>query len=166
MSSLHIRALQAAQGTEVENTTTETSMSQYAFLAGTLTPGKLYMISGGMIVIDNNSTDTATLRLRLGTNATTPASNTNLGASAAVDVVDNDYATVSGFIHVVSATRAVATVYVQAPDATGVEAVYGHTTVLAIAQGTDYYLDWTAEWSVAHADNELASEAFAVVELI
>lgn len=161
---VQIRTLATAQGTEHENTTTEGSIATHAFAAGSLTPGKIYAISGGMTVVDNNSTDTLTLALRFGSSDTV-GSNTSCGASAAVDAVDADYACIRAELHVQTATRAVMLAWVQAPDATGVEAVYAHTTVLTIDQDTAYRVDWTADWSVAHADNECASEAWAVLEI-
>lgn len=160
----NIRTLQAARGTEHENTTVEGSIASHTFAAGSLTPGKIFDISGAMIVVDNNSTDTLTLRLRFGT-STTVTSNTACGASNAVDVADNDFAAISAKLHVVSSTRAVLSGWISGADAANAEACYPIMQVLTIAAETAYYLDWTADWSVAHADNECAAESFAVIEI-
>ena len=45
------------------------------------------------------------------------------------------------------------------------QACYPIMQVLTIAAATTYYLDWTADWSVAHADNECAAESFSVIEI-
>ena len=161
---MSIRTLQAARGTEHENSTTEGSIARHTFTAGSLTPGKVYDISGGMVVVDNNSTDTLTLAVRFGSSATV-TSNTACGTSNAVDVADSDFATIAAKLHVVSATRAVLSGYISAPDAANTQACYPIMQVLTIAAATTYYLDWTADWSVAHADNECAAESFAVIEI-
>lgn len=165
MGSVVIRDLQAARGTEVENSTVEGSLARSTFAANELTPGKVYHFSGHMLIVDNNSTDTATLRLRFGTTSATPASNTSVAASGAIDVADSDFASIMGTIHVVSATRAVIQGFHAAPDAANTEAAYAFGAVVTIAADTEYYLDWTCDWSVAHADNEAAAESWACVEI-
>lgn len=165
MGSVVIRDLQAARGTEVENTTVEGSLARTTFAADELTSGKIYHFSGGAIIVDNNGTDQATLRLRFGTTSATPASNTQVAVSNAVDVADSDFAVITGTLHVVSATRAVCQGWISGADAANTEAAYPFMTVLTIAAGTEYYLDWTLDWSSAHADNEAAAESWACIEI-
>jgi hypothetical protein len=162
--SLRIVQLATAEGAEHENTTTENTIARKIFKANELSAGKVYNFHCGVIVNDNNSTDTLTLAVRFGTTSATPASNTSLAASSAVDSEDADQAVVWGSIHVQTTTRAIALVYMQAPDAKGTGAVTAHMTVLTIAADTTYYLDVTADWSVAHADNEVAAACFTVLE--
>lgn len=159
-----IRAIETGAGTEVENTTTEGSLWKRTFAADSLKVGTVHSFRGAVVVADNNSTDTVTLRVRFGTNATLPASNTACGTSSAIDAVDSDFATIDGVIEVQSATRAVCYGRIAAPDAANVEAAYPFHTVLTIAAGTAYYLDLSATWSVAHADNEVASSAAHSIE--
>lgn len=155
-----------AEGAEHENTTTENTIARWSIRAGDLTPGKVFTGTVGVIVNDNNSTDTLTLAGRFGATSATPASNTSLGASSAVDSEDADQAVVKWELHVQSSTRAVVYLDMQNPDAKGTGTVTRHMTVLTIAAATVYYLDVTADWSVAHADNEVAASSFVVTEKI
>lgn len=165
MGSVVIRDLQAARGTEVENTTVEGSLARTTFAANELTAGKVYHFSGAGIVVDNNGTDALTLGLRFGTTSATPGSNTAVAASNAVDVADSDLFAIMGTLHVVSATRAVFQGFITGADAANTEAAYAFTQVVTIAADTEYYLDWTALWGAAHADNEVAAESWACIEL-
>jgi hypothetical protein len=162
---LRLNTMATAEGAEHENTTTEGSIARKAFAAGELLPGKIYGFECGVIVNDNNSTDTLTLAVRFGTSSTV-TSNTAIATSAAVDVADGDVAIVRGTIHVQSTTRAVFLVEMAEPDAIGSITMKNQGPVLAtIAAETAYYLDVTADWSAAHADNEVAAMAFAVWEI-
>jgi hypothetical protein len=153
-----------AEGVEHENTIVENVIARKTFAANELSVRKVFEGQCGVIVNDNNSTDTLTLGVRFGTTSATPASNTDCGRSAAIDSEDADQAIVLWQLHVQSLTRAVLFVELQAPDAKGTGAITRHMTVLTIAANTEYYLDVTADWSVAHADNEVAAAAFAVFE--
>lgn len=154
-----------AEGTEHENTTTEGSIARKQFTAGELLPGKAYGFECGVIVNDNNSTDTLTLRVRFGTSSTV-TSNTAIAASAAVDSEDGDVALVTGTISVQSATRYVFNCQMSEPDAIATISMKCQGPVLfAGVAETAYYLDVTADWSVAHADNEVAAMSWRVWEI-
>jgi hypothetical protein len=156
-----------AEGAEHENTTTIGSIAKKTFAIGELMPGKVYGFECGVVVNDNNSTDTLTLGLTFGTNATTPGSNTAIASGGAVDVADADVGMVRGTIHVQSATRYVFHVDIADPDAVGTITLDNHGPVLFTAvANTAYTLDVSADWSVTHADNEVAAMSFAVWEIV
>lgn len=157
--------LATGEGAEVENTTTEGSLYRRIFQPGELVPGKVYQMRVPVIVNDNNSTDTCTLRVRFGTN-TAPASNTACGASAAINVEDADAALVIAYLEVQSASRAVCYGMLSAPDAANVEKMcsFGPTVLTIATGGGPYYWDVSATWSVAHADNEVAAAGGHVIE--
>jgi hypothetical protein len=162
--SSRIVTFATAEGTEHENTTTEGSIARKLFAANELLPGKIYDFECGVIVNDNNSTDTLTLAVRFGSSSTV-TSNTAIATSAAVDVADGDVAIVRGSIHVQSATRYVFMVAMAEPDAIGTITMKNQGPVLfTAAANTAYYLDVTADWSVAHADNEVAAMSWSVTE--
>lgn len=154
-----------AEGAEHENTIVENTIARKTFKANELSAGKIYRGTCGVIVNDNNSTDTLTVGVRFGSTSATPASNTDCGRSTAVDSEDADQAVVWWELHVQTTTRAVMFTSIQNPDAKGTGTVTHHMTILTIAADTVYYCDVTLDWSVAHADNEAASAAFAVVEI-
>lgn len=162
MGSL-IRTFASAEGAEHENTTDEGSIAKHTFTADSLQAGKVFDFRCAIVVNDNNSTDTATLAVRFGS-STTVTSNTACGTSNAIDVADADLAVITGHVACHTATRAVVYGLISAPDAANVQAAYPFYTVVTIAAGTTYYLDITADWSVAHADNELAAADFHVIE--
>ncbi len=155
----------SAAGTVHSNSTTETAIGRKLFAAGSLLPGKSYRIVGAARTPSTNGSDTVTMALRFGTSATS-ASNTSVAASAAVDVANDDIAIVDCTLQVQSTTRAVAHGVISACDAAGTTGILTpFSTILTIAADTAYYLDWTADWSAAHADNDIQSEAFCVVEI-
>lgn len=163
--ALRLVQFSTAEGTEHENTIVEGSMARKAFAVGELLPGKVYGFECGIVVNDNNSTDTLTLAVRFGSSSTV-TSNTAIATSAAVDVADADVAIVKGTIHVQSATRIVFVVEMAEPDAIGTITMKNQGPVLFTSVAdTAYYLDITGDWSVAHADNEAAAMCFAVWEI-
>ncbi len=143
-------------GTAHTNSTDEASLYRKEFKPGELGAGKIFEFAAGAIVSGNNSTDTVTPRLRWGPTSATPASNTALGAAAAVDSEDADMG--KAFVRIVceSATRAVVEGYVTTIDAVPLATQFG-PTVLTIDPTATYYLDYTADWSVAHAGNIIAA---------
>ncbi len=154
-----------AEGAEHENTIVENTIARKVFKANELSAGKVYKGTCGIIVNDNNSTDTLTVGVRFGTTSATPASNTDCGRSTAVDSEDADQSVTEWELHVQSTVRAVMFTKLQNPDAKGTGATTTHMTVLTIAPDTIYYCDVTLDWSAAHADNEAAAAAFAVTEI-
>tara|TARA_R110002012_G_scaffold12735_1_gene56222 strand:- start:62 stop:670 length:609 start_codon:yes stop_codon:yes gene_type:complete len=159
-----VAGAQVAAGTSVENSTTETAASRGIIPANTLVAGSTIRLSAAGIVEDNNSTDTLTIRVRLGTSAT-PASNEQLLASTAVDAADSDIYIVSGLIQVRTAGAtgtAVALFSYQDPDAAGTAPKMQYKASFTLNTTVANNLDLTATWSVAHGDNEMNSEMFVV----
>lgn len=160
-----------AEGAEVENTTTEGALASYTFAANSLQPGKVYMITGSAVVNDSNSTDTITPRLRFGAN-TAPASNTAVAAGAAVDAADADVQSFICYMTVRSVGTAGSVVFHGSMSecdaaAAATTPVHGFSTVVSSLDTTAaLYFQHSAEWSVAHADNEVASQSFIVAEIV
>ena len=102
--------------------------------------------------------------------SSTVTSNTAMATSAAIDVADGDVAIVDVEIHIQTELRAVVMVTLSEPDATGTIAMKAFVPAVIVPSDnfsrSTYYLDVTADWSVAHADNEVACEAFAVYEIV
>ena len=151
-----------ADGTSHENTATEGSLDKLAIPANALVPGSTIRIWASGIVEDNNSTDTLTIFIRLGTHATLPASNVAAFTSAAVDAVDADVYALNGVIQIRTATTAVAMWSYQDPDAAATTPKFQNTAEFAVDTTSAMYLDFSADWSVAHADNETNSTMFIV----
>ncbi len=162
-----------AQGDEVENTTTEGSLAQHTFAANSLQVGKVYMITGSCNVNDSNSTDTLTLALRFGANATTPGSNTAIVSTAAIDAADSDIAAFVCYMTVraVSASAGIVvfhgSICQSDAEAVGTTPMFGfHQVVSSLDTTSALYFDYSADWSVAHADNEVAADSFIVAEIV
>lgn len=157
-----------AEGTEVENTATEGAFAETIFPAGFWQVGKVVAFHGAVIVNDNNGTDTLTGRIRFGASAT-PASNTAVVATSAVDSADADVMIVEGQI-TCRAIDASAGVLVFSgticdPDAEGQAMVSYFAVVSSLDLQSDTYLQMTGTWSAAHADNEAAAAQWNVIEL-
>lgn len=169
--AFNLLSAQIAEGTEVENTTTEGALASHTFAANSLQAGKVYLITGSALVVDNNSTDTLTLRLRFGA-STTPASNDPIVATAAIDVADNDVAVFVAYMTVRSVGTAGSVVFhgeiCQADaEAVGTTPMFGFREVFTSLDTTAaLYLQYSAAWSVAHADNEVSASSFIVAEIV
>ena len=153
-----------ADGTSHENTVTEGSLDQLAIPANTLVAGSTIRIWASGIVEDNNSTDTLTVLIRLGT-STTVGSNEAVFTSAAVDSADSDIYCLHGVIQVRTAGSsgtAVAMFSYQDPDAAATAPKWQTKASFAVDTTSKLYLDFAADWSVAHADNETNSNMFVV----
>jgi len=169
--AFNLLSAQIAEGTEVENTTTEGALASHTFGANALQVGKVYMITGSCVVNDNNSTDTLTLRLRFGASAA-PASNTAVVATAAIDSADGDVAVFMAFLAVRSIGTAGSvvihgTICQADAEAVGTTPMFGfHQVITSLDTTAALYLQYSAEWSVAHADNEVAATSFIVTEIV
>lgn len=157
--SLRVIQIATGEGAEHENTTTENTILRKTWAPYELSVGSTYPFTCAINVNDENSTDTNTVAIRFGTTSATPASNTACGSSAAVDGVDNDFAVIIGFLEVQTSTRAVCYGFLSANDAANVEKACAFMKVLTIDRTVTNYLDVTIDFSVAHADNEIAAVA-------
>lgn len=151
-----------AQSSAVTNTTDTTTFSTgSATISGAeLVVGDVIRIRGSCFVADNNSTDTLTLRILLGTEV--------LYTTSATDAADNDtfYFDIQVTVRAVGASGSIM--------ASGVVSdieVSGSTTLVSIRKAAatenisgDFTILVDADWSVAHADNQVHLEDF-VVEL-
>jgi hypothetical protein len=167
---LHLLTMALAAGADHENTTTEGSIARHSFGKGALRPGKVIKARAAVIVSDNNSTDTLVIGVRFG-KSTTVTSNTAAATSSAIDVADGDVAIADVTIDVQTDQRAVITTLLSEPDATGTISLKAHAVVYTLTgdekfSNTAHYLDVTADWSVAHADNETAAESWHVYEIV
>lgn len=141
-----------------ENTTTEAAFDKsIPIAANSVLEGDVLKIRGAVNVTDNNSTDTLTLKLMVGT--------VQVAVTAAVDVADGDvgYFDVEVCFRTIGASGTLV--------ATGVQALGVPGTVTAkpfvltsTAVDTTAAMDVTirADWSVAHADNECNLEYLSV----
>ena len=156
-----------AEAAEHENSTTEGAFASTTFPADFWQVGKVVRFHGAVTVNDSNSTDTLTGRIRFGS-STTVTSNTEVVATGAVDVADNDAIVVDGLITCRvggSAGELVFSGSICDPDALGQAMVSFYAAQTAIDMTAATYLNLTGDWSVAHADNEAAAAVWAVAEL-
>lgn len=159
-------AAQVAAGASHTNTTTEGSLSQYAIPANSLVSGSTIRVYAAGIVAAQNSSDTITIAIRMGT-STTVTSNATVFTTAAIDAVVGDIYCIQAIIQVrTTGTRgtAVAMMSYQDPDATGTSNTpkWNYKSPFTIDTSSKLYLDITGDWSVAHADNQINSELFVV----
>ena len=154
-----------ADGTSHENNATEGSLEKLAIPANTLVAGSTIRVWASGIVEDNNSTDTLTIFIRLGAHATLPASNIAAFTSTAVDSADADVYALNGVIQIRTAGSsgtAVAVFSFQDPDAAATAPAWQLKASFSVNTTSKLYLDFSADWSVAHADNETNSNMFVV----
>ena len=162
--SFVVLSASTAAGTTHTNSTDEAVLASHTFPAGFWQAGKVVKARGLCTVPDQNSTDTLTIVARFGASALT---GTAIGTTGNIDVADNDLAlfdvelacrSVSAGVAVIVATVACVL------DAAGT-ALGAHGSVVSSVDTTAAtYLALTGDWSVAHADNQVACQMFTVVE--
>jgi predicted RecA/RadA family phage recombinase len=156
-------AANTAHSTSVENTTTETTFDNASVtIDGTkVKVGDVYRVKGTVWVEDNNSTDTLTLKLYVGTEV--------VWNSGAVDVADNDMGNIEIDI-MVNTIGSSGKIIASGVGSLGVPGTIVPKTVY-LAEATedisgDFPIKLTGTWSVAHADNECECTRFIVEKLV
>lgn len=148
-----------ANSADHENTTDEAAFDKSKTIDGaSLRVGDVLEVVAQANVLDNNSTDTLTLRLKVGSE--------EIIATAAVDVADGDIGYIHAFIAVraLGASGAIAACGVQGLGVPGtVTAKPFFKSEAAEDLSGDVAITVTADWSVAHADNEVFLENLIVI---
>lgn len=144
--------------TDVNDTTTETTIGSHTLPANTIKKGTKVRVRGSLRVVGVNATPTITLRLKLGS--------TTYITSAALNVIANDVAVFDVVITGRAAPGASAAVVIegvtyvtQSGTPASVPKViapanYATNGTLAVAA--------TVQWSAAHASNQLTADSFSV----
>ena len=153
-----LEAAAIADATSVENTTTETAFDNALTYLDGLQPGDVIEVIARVWVEDNNSSDTLTLKLYVGTQ--------EIVTTGAVDVADDDV----GFIHAwitVRATGASGKLSATVLHALGVPGTVTAKPARLDEAAEDLSgavaVQMKATWSVAHADNECQCEDWIVM---
>lgn len=157
----------SAAGTALTNSTAETVLASIALPAYTLTLGKMLRLRCSVRTTAQNSTDTLTVRLRIGP---TTLTGTAWFTSAATDEVVDDVCVIDLEIAVRAVSAAglltlVAAGSASPPDANGTAMVSiapAPLTTLDIA--AVQRIEVTGQWSVASASNSCQAEMFTVYE--
>lgn len=158
-----IYALVAA-GTALTNSTSETVLASTELPAYSKQKDKVYHIHAAAIATATNSTDTLTVRLRVGP---TTLTGTVVGSSGAVDVANNDVVTADIWCTVRAAGAASAVLcsgYVATLGAEGTATARVAFEQLSLDTTVAQKLELTGQWSVASASNSCRADAFIVQE--
>lgn len=162
--SLRLLTALTAAGTTHANSTDEAVLASHAFAADFFRPGKVIRFRALCVVPDQNSTDTLTINARFGG---TTLTGTAFITTGAVDVADADIAYIEGEIVCRSIGSAGAFVGCgsAALDAPGTASVIDGEVMSSVDTTAALYLEITGDWSVAHADNQVACQSFTVEEI-
>lgn len=149
-----------AASAQVTNTITETAFNkQFTFAPNTLKVGDFIHIMAHVTCPSTNSTDTLTLKVKIGT--------TVLVATAAVDVANNDIAVIDCMVIIRTVGNAAAGTFI----AFGTQGLGTPGTVVskpfnlastAIDTTISQLISVTATWSVANAGDQAQLDAFVV----
>jgi hypothetical protein len=154
-----------AAGTTHTNSTDEAALDSYTFPANFWQVGKVVRCKWAALVADNNSTDTLTTFVRLGA---TGLGDTAVFTSGAVDVADNDVSAVEVDL-VCRSVGASGVVYAVArgsdPDAPHSKLIGDALTSVSVDTTAASTIVFSADWSVAHADNQVAAQFGTVDEI-
>jgi hypothetical protein len=162
----NILAVQVADGTTTPAGTSEVVLGSRTFPIGALQAGKVIKFEALTRTTDSNSTDTLTVRVRLGP---TTLTGTAILETAAVDQADNDVCRIEGTLVVrdvdgASVIECFGTY--NDPDAVGtaVKVWSSKITALDLDPQVAVLLEITGQWSASHADNDVAIVALNVSE--
>lgn len=164
---INVLVLDIADGTTSESSSSEQVLKSHSIPARAPQAGKAFRFSAAVRTTNENSTDTLTLKVRLGP---TTLTGTTLVSTGAVDQVDNDISQITGtivFRDVDGASVIEAWGTYTDPDAEGiaVKAWAEKITSLDLDPPAATLLELTATWSAAHADNDCAVVGWIVEEL-
>ena len=146
----------AAEGTHNNTTTAGDASATVTIAANTLVAGNAIHVKSYGRVVDNNSTDTLTPVLKIGSTA--------IGTGAALDVADSDLVRLDCWITI----RTIGSSGTFVADGTLETDAVGGTKLLFTKASTT--IDTTAaqilamnfDWSAAHGDNEYTQDQFIV----
>lgn len=158
-----VYALSAA-GTAHTDSTDETVLASYALPANHFQAGKVYHLHAAAIAVDQNSTDTLTVNVRVGP---TTLTGTIVATTGAVDAADNDKVIVDIYLTVRNVGSASIVIVSGVGTVVGAEGTATARAVfesLSLDSTVAQNIELTADWSVAHADNEVRADAFLLVE--
>ena len=153
-----------ASGTTLTGTSTEGSLARYIIPANTLVAGSTIRIKAAGSIPDQNSTDTLTIRIRIGSSSTV-TSNATAFVSAAIDSEDGDLFFLDSLITCrgVGATAAIIAInHYQDPDVAGTATKWSSAGGITVNTTAALYLDVTGDWSAADPDNQVNTEVFVV----
>ncbi len=163
-----------AAGTTHTNSTTEASIARRLFAAGDLQVGMRYAFECGVIVGSAQSTDTVLLAVRFGSSATVTSNSlnsivgfglTNINGAAIVGTIAG-VITGNAYLTLLDAATGIVIMGEMAEcDAISTMTMKPFVYVFTSVANTAYYLDISADWSVAHADNQIASAGWAVDQI-
>lgn len=146
------------------NSTDEAVLASYSFPANTLLVGQRIAFSASLEATSTNSTDTLTVKMRLGG---TTLTGTVIWTSAAIDVANGDSCRVTGELFVTaigsSSGSITAACLGAGPDATGTAAGSSDVNVVgSLNTEAALLLELTADWSVQSASNSCIARNFHV----
>lgn len=150
-----------AAGTTLTNTTTETSLGDtYVIPAGSLRAGDVIKIRSHGTTPSTNSTDTLTVKIKIGSNI--------ILATAATDVANNDAWTLDATIQVrtIGASGTIISFGAAGLGVPGTATMRVSNMASATVDTTgDLTIDVTGTWSAASASDQAAQQALIVEHL-
>jgi hypothetical protein len=153
-----------AAGTVHSNSTDEAVLGSYEFPRGFWQAGKVVRGRALVRTTSSNATDTLTVYLRFGAVALT---GTAVVTTGAVDQANGDGCVID-FEFVCrdadDSSEIVATAYAPDPDADGIAVKSYFELLTGVDTEASTYLAVTADWSVAHADNDVYLESLTIYE--
>ncbi|HYF25968.1 MAG TPA: hypothetical protein VD931_09545 [Baekduia sp.] len=166
IGALKLISRDLADGTVHSNSTDEAVLASYVFPANFFVSGKVIKFECALEAPSTNGTDTLTIRVRFGP---TTLTGTAVATSSAIDAANDDKCYISGTIIVRDADSSgtiIAAVMMNDPDAVGQATESYVAEVSSLDFTAAQRLEVTADWSVAHADNDVNSLFLLVYEAV
>lgn len=161
-----IAYLLTAAGTALTASSSETVLASGSLKAFSLQPGKVYRVRAAVLATATNSTDTLTVRLRVGP---TTLTGTVVGSSGAVDAANSDVVVVDVEMVVRDADSSsvvLAHGLVSAVGAEGTGTARSAFESLALDSGAEQLVEITGQWSSTSAGNSCRCDALTITELV
>lgn len=154
-------------GSTLTNSTSETVLKSHSFAANFLQAGNSYAFRAAVRCPSTNSTDTLTVKARLGG---TTLTGTVIATTAAIDVANDDTAVITGEFTITavgSAGTGNATSLTSGPDAAGIATGSGTSVALSSLDTTAaILLEITGTWSAASASDQCACYHLTIDEIV
>jgi len=150
------RDVQTAAGTALTNSTTETVLSTQTVDGTGLAVGDVIHVVSQGIATATNSTDTLTIKLKVGTE--------EISTTGAVDVEDDDIWYIDAYITVraIGSSGKIIGAGIQILDAVGTAPVVFNKAEATEDISGDTTITITGKWSVANAGNSCRSDMFMI----
>lgn len=163
---MRLLSVLSAAGTALTASSSEAVLTSATLKAYSLQPNKVYRLQAAVIATATNSTDTLTVKVRVGP---TTLTGTVCASTGAVDVANSDVAVIDISMVVRDADAASVVMVTGSASVLGAEGTATLRSVyesLSLDNAVDQLIEITGQWSTTSASNSCRADQFILTELV